>query len=266
MELFDTDIDELFRMSREVIKQPSWNTPDNIAKIVSKSWNIWSQAILNYSALPVALWTKPHCPQQTALCWIVQGSIYAQTKDDNRILLIVKHFILNSWIVSPLASNLLLQCHTPLFTITTSPKLKKILLHVKSFRSYFTVKPHHKQLALLAERVVNPTNWVLDLGHNSWKNRTVIPSVKVVPLALHWWNTEARETTVSKQAANTWVYTLYSFAHVWSSLRLCFCATYTALQSGLRWGCGKQTYKIRNTFQTANKHTKLEIQLFSLTH
>lgn len=37
MELFDTDIDELFRMSREVIKQPSYNTEDTVAKMVSRS-------------------------------------------------------------------------------------------------------------------------------------------------------------------------------------------------------------------------------------
>lgn len=37
MELFDTDIDELFRMSREVIKQPSYNTADTVAKMVSRS-------------------------------------------------------------------------------------------------------------------------------------------------------------------------------------------------------------------------------------
>lgn len=37
MEIFCTDINELFRMSQEVIKQSSWETPDTVAKMVSNS-------------------------------------------------------------------------------------------------------------------------------------------------------------------------------------------------------------------------------------
>lgn len=39
----------------------------------------------------------------------------------------------------------------------------------KSFKNYFTLKSHYKQVALLAERIVNHINWVLDLCHNSRK-------------------------------------------------------------------------------------------------
>lgn len=68
MEMFCTDIDELFRMSREIIKQPSWETPDTVAKVVSNSQNGWSQVISNCSPLPVALRTTHHWPQHLGQC------------------------------------------------------------------------------------------------------------------------------------------------------------------------------------------------------
>lgn len=64
MAMFCTDIDELFRISQEVLKQPPWKTPDTVAKMVSNSQNGWSQVISNCSPLPVALRTTHHWPQQ----------------------------------------------------------------------------------------------------------------------------------------------------------------------------------------------------------
>lgn len=60
MEVFCTDIDELFRMSQEVVKQPSWKSLDTVAKMVSNSQNVWFQLISNCFPLPVALRTTHH--------------------------------------------------------------------------------------------------------------------------------------------------------------------------------------------------------------
>lgn len=55
--MFCTDIYELFRMSWEDIKQPSWKTPCTVAKMVIDSHNGWSWVISNCSLL-LRLWQQ----------------------------------------------------------------------------------------------------------------------------------------------------------------------------------------------------------------
>lgn len=143
--------------------------------MVFHSQNGWSQVISNCSPLPVAL-RLYHGSQQLRRCLHSVEYFKEFRMHTPRMIYGITEYYQssniwswNSQTVSPIASYLLLYHLVlyPTFHHHSQPAtcLKNSAVR-KSFRNHFTVKPHYKYVALLAERIVSPINCVLKLGHN----------------------------------------------------------------------------------------------------